>query len=68
MDIEEIARYVVDVAVKVHRALGPGLSAQLEQQPYQTRHQTHGQQSARISREEMKKLCAFAVNMVYKGD
>jgi GxxExxY protein len=25
MDIEEVARHIVDVAIKVHRALGPGL-------------------------------------------
>ena len=34
MDIEEIAHIVVDTAIQVHRALGPGLLESAYQQCY----------------------------------
>jgi len=51
MELEAIGKHIVDSAIAVHRALGPGL---LERSPDQKRHQTHGLQIVKIKPQRRK--------------
>ena len=57
MDIEQVAREIVDSAVKVHRALGPGLLESAYQQCL----------AHELRKRELQVVCEVTLPVIYDG-